>query len=324
MTRVVVTDQAFGGVENEQAVARKHGAEFAEYDVRDEDETVAATSGADVVFVNFAPITARVLDGLASGAVVIRYGIGVDNVDVNAARARGIRVCNVPDYGADTVADHTVALLLAALRRLAGYTARIRSDGWVAPAEIGPIKGFTDTTIGLVGTGRIGRAVAARLRPFGFRIIAVDPYVDAASLEGTGIELVALNVVLGESDAISLHAPLTPENRHLLGVEAFKRMRKGVIVVNTSRGGLIDQDALAEACSEGVIAAVGVDVYEIEPLPLSSRLREFQGALMTPHAAFYSEASLANLQRLAAEEADRVLSGKPLRCQVDPRSRDDR
>jgi D-3-phosphoglycerate dehydrogenase len=316
MTDVVVTDQAFGGVERERSVAEKRGASFADYQIRDEAATVRVTAGAKVVFVNFAPITAQVLDGLAPGAVVIRYGIGYDNVDVSAASDRGIRVCNVPDYGADTVADHTVALLLAGLRRVAGYSARIRAEGWAEPSDVGPIKGFADTTVGLVGTGRIGRSVAARLRPFGFRILAADPFVKSEDLEGTGIELVTLEELLEGSDAVSLHAPLTPENHHLLDARALSRTRPGVVIVNTSRGPLVDETALVAALDAGTVAAAGLDVHEVEPLPQDSRLRSFPDVMLTPHAAFYSEASLANLQRLAAEEADRALAGEPLRCAV--------
>jgi D-3-phosphoglycerate dehydrogenase len=312
VTDVVVTDQAFGGTQRERTVAEKRGATFAAYQVRDELATVEATVGAKVVFVNFAPITAKVLRGLAPGGVVIRYGIGYDNVDIAAASRFGIRVCNVPDYGADTVADHTVALLLAGLRRVAGYSARIRSEGWIEPASIGRIKGF----IGLVGTGRIGRSVAKRLRPFGFHILAADPLVGQAALEGTGIELVTLDEVLEHSDAISLHAPLTEENHHLLDAHAFSRMRPGVVIVNTSRGPLIDESALAAALESGRVAAAGLDVHEVEPLPAGSSLRALPDVMLTPHAAFYSEASLANLQRLAAEEADRALAGEPLRCLV--------
>ena len=316
MTDVVVTDQTFGGVERERAVAERRGTSFAEYQVRDELATAEVTVGAKVIFVNFAPITAKVLEGLAPGAVVIRYGIGYDNVDVVAASRLGIRVCNVPDYGADTVADHTVALLLAGLRRVAGYSARIRTEGWVEPASIGRIKGFADTTIGLVGTGRIGRSVAHRLRPFGFHILAADPFVKQAALKGTGIELVTLDELLEHSDAISLHAPLTEENHHLLDASAFSRMRLGVVIVNTSRGPLIDESALAAALESGRVAAAGLDVHEVEPLPARSSLRAIPDVILTPHAAFYSEASLASLQRLAAEEADRALAGEPLRCLV--------
>ena len=316
MTDVVVTDQAFGGVARERAVAARHECSFAEFDVRTEEDTARAVRGSRVVFVNFAPITRRVLSELAPGAVVIRYGIGYDNVDVAAARELGVSVCNVPDYGADTVADHTVALLLALLRRVEVYTRGIQASGWIQPAEAGPIKGFAETTIGLIGTGRIGRAVAARLVPFGFRIVAFDPFVAPDSLRASGITPLDLDELLGEADAVSLHAPLTEANRHLLDRARLAELKAGAVVVNTSRGPLIDETALADALHEGRLAGAGIDVYETEPLPRESRLRDAPNVLLTPHAAFYSDTSLANLQRLAAEEADRALSGVPLRCAV--------
>jgi D-3-phosphoglycerate dehydrogenase len=318
MTAVVVTDQAFGGVERERAVAESHGVDFAEHHVQTEADTIAAVAGARVVFVNFAPITRAVLAVLGPGAVVIRYGIGYDNVDAVAAAELGVAVCNVPDYGADTVADHTVALMLASLRRLNRYTATIRKDGWVAPAELGSIRGFAETTVGLIGTGRIGRAVARRLRPFGFSVVAFDPFVDGDTLRADGIEPVTLDRLLADADIVSLHAPLTEANRHLLGEEQFRSMRRGAVVVNTSRGPLIDEDALARALDDGMLGAAALDVFEVEPLPEGSPLRELPNVLLTPHAAFFSDTSLAALQRLAAEEADRALSGLPLRCAIVP------
>jgi len=317
MTDVVVTDQAFGGVERERAVAERHGRSFAAHQVRTEEEALAVAAGARVLFVNFAPITRRVLDSLAPGAVVIRYGIGYDNVDVAAARDLGIAVCNVPDYGADTVADHTVALLLATLRKIVAYNDSIR-HGWIAPADLGSIRGFAETTVGLIGTGRIGRAVAERLRPFGFRVVAHDPFVDPATLRSAGITPMTLPALLADADAVSLHAPMTAANRHLIGHKSLAGARPGTVIVNTSRGPLIDEHALAAALRDGSVGAAALDVFEDEPLPETSPLRGLPNVIFTPHAAFYSDVSLANLQRLAAEEAERALTGQPLRCVVNP------
>jgi D-3-phosphoglycerate dehydrogenase len=260
-------------------------------------------------------MTERVLAELAPGAVVIRYGIGYDNVDVAAARELGVRVANVPDYGADTVADHAVALLLALLRRLDVYTGALRT-GWVAPAAAGRIRGFGETTVGLIGTGRIGRAVAARLAPFGFRVIAFDPFVDAETLVAAGITAVTLEDLLAQADAVSLHAPLTEANHHLIDAARLAEMKPGAVIVNTSRGSLIDEGALADALGAARLGGAGLDVFETEPLPAVSALRTLPNVLLTPHAAFYSDTSLANLQRLAAEEADRALAGEPLRCLI--------
>ena len=313
---IVVTDQAFGGVERERELASRLGVAFSEHDCRTEEETARAVAGAGAVLVNFAPVTVPVLDALAPGAVVIRYGIGYDNVDVRAAQERGIRVCNVPDYGADTVADHTVALLFTLLRRIVQFDRGIHGQGWVQPGDLGPVRGFAETTVGLVGTGRIGRAVAARLQPFGFTVVAFDPFVDAADLAELGIRAVELDDLLASAHAISLHAPLTEENHHLFDSDAIARMQPGSFLVNTSRGGLVDQQALATSLASGHVGGAALDVFETEPLDAESELRNLANVLFTPHAAFYSESSLANLQRLATEEAERALTGKPLRCQV--------
>jgi phosphoglycerate dehydrogenase-like enzyme len=314
--RVVVTDHVFPDVRPEAETARRFDAEFAEYACRTEAETRDAVAGADVVFANLAPITADVLRVLAPGAVVIRYGIGVDNVDLAAARELGVAVANVPDYGSDTVADHAAACLLALLRKLPRYDHAIRTDGWCSPTGLAPLPGFPSTTIGLIGTGRIGLALHARLRPFGFTVVAYDPYADPAVLADLDLPLLALNDLLAAAHAVSLHAPLTEETHHLIDAAALRRMRVGAVLVNTSRGGLVDTEALVEALESGHLAGAALDVFEPEPLPAGSRLRALPGVILTPHAAFYSDDSVADLQRLAAEEAARALAGEDLRSRV--------
>jgi len=297
-------------------MAGELGAEFLEYACRTEEETIDAVAGAAVVFVNFAPITRAVIEQLPVGATIIRYGIGYDNVDIAAATAAGVRVCNVPDYGADTVADHAVAGMLAAQRRLVPFTERLRRGEWLTAAAAGPIRGFSDTTVGLIGTGRIGIAVAKRLTPFGFGIVAHDPFVDDERLQAVGIEPVSLEQLFRRSHVVSLHMPLTPDSRHLIGSDALALMRDDAILVNTSRGGLVDEDALGAALRDGRLGGAVLDVFGTEPLSPSSELRSFENVILTPHAAFYSETSLAALQRLAAEEGARALRGEALRCQV--------
>ena len=314
--RVVVADQAFGNVEREEAAARKFGAAFGSFQCSTEEETVKALDGADVAFVNFAPVTRNVLGAMAPGGLVIRYGIGYDNVDIEAARQLGVSVSNVPDYGADTVADHAVTCMLALLRKIKLLDARIRSDGWLKPNDLGSMPGFAQTTVGLVGTGRIGRAVAARLQPFGFKVIAFDPFVGSDALEGTGITAVPLEQLLRQSDVVSLHAPLTPENRQLINADSLAKMRPRAVLVNTSRGGLVDEVALSRALAEERIGGAALDVFDPEPLDPASPLRKLENVILTPHAAFFSDESLANLQRLAAEEAVRHLAGQDLRCPV--------
>ncbi len=314
--RVVVTDHAFGGVKAEAEVAARFGAEFAEHQCRAEEETARAVAGADVVLVNFAPISETVLRAMAPGATVVRYGIGYDNVDIAAAERLGISVANVPDYGSDTVADHTVACLLTLLRKLPTYDRTVRADGWCTASSLGPLPGFPSTIVGLIGTGRIGLAVADRLRPFGFQVVAHDPYADAAVVAERGVRLLQLDELLSTASAISLHAPLTPWTRHLLDANRLSQARPGVVVVNTSRGALIDEEALADAVERGHVQAAALDVFEPEPLAGDSRLRSLPQVLLTPHAAFYSDDSLAALQRLACGEAARALAGEPLRSPV--------
>lgn len=315
--KVVVLDQAFGNVDHERAMAKEWGAHFAEHQCTTESETIDASRGATVVFVNFAPVTDAVLAALAPGATVIRYGVGYDNVDVAAAARRGIRVANVPDYGIETVADHTLALLLSCLRRVTEYTSAIKADGWIPPGGLGAIKGFRQTTVALVGTGRIGTEVARRLQPFGFEVLAFDPYADR-SLSHNWTWVDDLDELFRRADCISLHCPLTPATRHLVDAAAIRKMREGVVIVNTSRGGLIDTGALEEGLRLRVIGGAALDVHEVEPLPPGSELRTFENVLLTPHTAFYSTASLDALQRLAAEEAGRALRGDPLRSPVVP------
>lgn len=314
--QVVVTDQSFGGTAVEAEIARTHGAQFGSHQCASEAETLTATAGADVVLVNFAPITASVLTGLASGATVIRYGIGYDNVDTDAAQDLGIQVANVPDYGAETVADHAAACLLALLRRLPHYDRRIRRDGWSLPGDVGALPGLSSTTVGLIGAGRTALSLARRLRAFGIRVVADDPAPDEQAVKDAGVELVTRDQLLATAQAVSLHAPATASTYHLVDESFLAALQPGTALVNTSRGSLVHEQALAAALQSGHLSGAALDVFEPEPLAPDSPLRQCTNILFTPHAAFYSVDSLQALQRLAAEEAGRALTGAPLRCRV--------
>lgn len=316
MTRVVVIDHAFPDVELERRAAEGHGATFAEFQCRSVDETVAAVLGADVMLVNFAPMTADVIEQLAPGTTIIRYGVGVDNVALEIARSRGVQVANVPDYGIETVGDHAAASILALVRRLHLYDRKIRANGWVGPSELGALRSLRRMTVGFIGAGRTARAVHARLRSFGCAFVAHDPYADWDKLDALGIERVDLIELAQRADVVSLHSSSTPETRGILGRSFLAEVRPGTIVVNTARGSLVDEPALVEALADGRIAAAALDVTDPEPIPVDSPLRAFTQVLLTPHAAFYDEDSLAALQRLATEEMVRALEGRPLRCQV--------
>ncbi|WP_439630299.1 C-terminal binding protein [Shinella sp.] len=308
--RVVVTDYAFGNVDQERAAAMVVAAAFSEHQCRSEEETIAAVRGADVVFNNFAPMNERTMVVMAQGATVIRYGVGVDNVDLEAARRLGVHVCNVPDYGVEEVADHAAAMALSLARKLGRYDAGIRAGEWKIGAMVDHVRSLGQSTVGLVGFGRIARAFARRMQAFGATIVAYDPYVSAAD----GATMLPLDDVIAQADILSLHVPLTPETRHMIGKAEIACMRRGAILVNVSRGGLVDEVALAEALSSGHLGGAGLDVFEKEPMPAGVPLRDAPNTIFSPHAAFFSDASVERLQRLAAEEGLRALKGEPLRC----------
>lgn len=314
--RVVVTDYNFPQLEFEQKAADAVGASFASHQCADADAVAAAVDGASAVFVQFAPLNASAIDRLAEPAVIVRYGVGFDNIDVAAAKARGVRVCYVPDYCVDEVSDHTSALLLTLLRRLPALDRSVRDGQWAPVAVARPLPPFDQTTVGFLGLGRIGQSVLDRLRRFGFRFAITDPRVDAGRAAQLGAQAVPLPDLWSSSDALLLHAPSTPETRHIVNAHSLAAMKPGVILVNCARGDLIDEAALAEALSNGKIGAAGLDVFEAEPLPASSPLRSAPNVLLSPHAAWYSERAIGRLQQLAADEVSRFFNGEQPRCPV--------
>jgi D-3-phosphoglycerate dehydrogenase / 2-oxoglutarate reductase len=269
-----------------------------------------------VVFTNFVPLGRDELSLVRTGAAVIRYGVGVDNVDLTAAAELGLHVANVPDYGANVVADHAALLTGMLVRRIPRFDRRMHEGATPDPAEFGPVRSLESLTVGLVGAGRIAQLTAARLQAFGLTVIAADPFADQAVLASQHIRLTSLDDLLSSSDVISLHAPLTADTTHLLDDAAFAAARDGVFVVNTARGGLVDTDALVRALDSGRVAGAALDVTDPEPLPDDSTLRTRDNVILTPHVAFYSTESMARLQSLAVEEARRALRGEALRSPV--------
>ncbi len=314
--RVVVTDWTFPNLDTERSILADLGVDFEAYQARGENELIEAVAGADALLVQFAPITANVMAALEGCRVLVRYGVGVDNVDLEEAARHGVPVAYVPDYCMEEVADHTTALMLAMLRRLPTYDGSVRSHQWDAAGVGGAMTPLSEATVGLIGLGRIGSEVRERLRPFGCRVVVHDPFLVAHQAEVLGVELVALESLLADADAISLHAPLTPASQHLLGADSLALVKPTAVIVNTSRGPLIDTEALAAALRDGRLGGAALDVFEEEPLPADSPLRDCPNLLLTPHAAWYSSRSMDRLQRLAAEEVRRALLGEPLRCPV--------
>jgi D-3-phosphoglycerate dehydrogenase / 2-oxoglutarate reductase len=306
MTRVVVTDATFPGLVLEEAAAVAAGASFERLACKTADEVTAAVRGADVAVVQFAPLTAQAVAGMAKGARAIRYGVGFNNFDLAGLDAHGVTAAYVPDYCMDEVADHTAASILALLRKLVPLDASVRKGDWAAVGVAAPLPAFRDTTVGFLGFGRIAQEVARRLAPFGFRLIAVDPVA-------VGVEMVDLPTLLAQSDALTLHAPATNETTGIINAGTLRQMKPTAVIVNSARGDLIDENALAQALADGTIAAAALDVFATEPLPATSPLRTAPNAILTPHAAWYSEVAVNRLQALVADEITRALTGQPAR-----------
>ena len=317
--RVVVTDHVFPDLGPTSALLEPLGAELVVAPSTDEATLAELAREADAIIVCYAPLTRRVVDAAAEGGVkvIARTGIGYDNVDVEAASEHGILVTNVPDYCLDEVADHTFALLLAAARGVVASSWSVRDGAWSPPeVEIHSLRGRQLT---LVGVGRIGARVAERALAFGLRVVAYDPYVSEPPL--AGIELASsLADALAEADFVSLHAPMSAENRHLVRDETIALMRRAPVLLNTARGGLVDLEAVTRALTDGRLAGVALDVTEPEPLPEGHPLRAHARAIVTPHMAFQSEEAQTELQRRAADEVVRALRGDPPRSPVNARA----
>lgn len=263
---------------------------------------------ADALLVREAPVTAALLDALPHCRVVVRYGIGVDNIDLDAASRRRIYVANVPDYGTDEVSTHALALYLAVARRIVSRDRDVRAGAWNVGARE-PVRRVRGSVLGLIGFGRIGRAVHRKARALGFaRTLVADPYLADPPDD---IEPATLREVLQHSHLVSLHAPLTPDTHHLLDDERLGWMRSDAVLVNTARGGLVDEAALVRALDAGRPFGAGLDVFEAEPPARDAALLRHPRVVLSDHTGWYSEEAQADLQRGAAEEVARVLRGTP-------------
>lgn len=313
--RAVITDHGFPNLQHEESVLGAAGVELAVAQCKTPAEVIAAAREADALLVQWAPVNADVIAALTRCKVIVRYGIGVDNVDLAAAKARGIPVCNVPDYGVHEVAEHAVALALALVRQLPQIDARLRSGTWkITPDR--PMPSLREVTFATAGFGRIARNAQAMMRGFGGKRIAYDPFVPADIMAMEGVEKVELDDLFTRADILSLHLPLTAETKHFISAARLTEMKKTAVIVNTARGPLIDTVALAAALQAGTLGGAGIDVFEQEPLAADHPLRRASGALLTSHVAWYSESSIPRLQRLAAEELVRALRGEPLKNHV--------
>ncbi|GAB4325727.1 MAG: hypothetical protein Kow0010_08430 [Dehalococcoidia bacterium] len=273
---------------------------------RTDDEVIAFASEADGILCTAYPVSRAIFEACPNLKVVVRYGIGFDNIDIDAASDHDVVVCNVTDYCIDEVATHAVALLLALNRRLKLLDLAVRRGERIALGPVGPLRG---EMLGLVAFGNIARAVAERAKPFGLRVCAYDPYVASSAAEECGVRLVSLEELMATSDYVSVHAPLNAETRGLIGARELALMKPTAYLVTTCRGGVVDEKALYDALKAGTIAGTGVDVWDPEPVRPENPLLEFDNVIATPHSAFYSEASLPLLLQRVGEAAADVLRG---------------
>jgi D-3-phosphoglycerate dehydrogenase len=308
--KVVVSDQVFPSVDVERGLLAEIDAELTVASGGIE-EVLATAEDADAILNTYLPWDATSIGRLKKCRIIARYGIGIDNVDLAAASDRGIVVTNVPDYSVEEVATHALALILASVRRLSFANESLREGGWSID-RFRPIRRLSTLTVGLVGFGRIGRRIAAPLEALGVTIVTYDPYLTpTAEIQ----PLSSLDELLSTSDVVSLHLPLTPETRGLIDEEAIGKMKPDAILINTSRGPLVQLDAVTSALREGRLGGAGLDVFDTEPLD-PSRIEDVPNLIVTPHMAYYSEEALAESQRKAATQVIKVLTGEKPDYQV--------
>ncbi|MCJ8323406.1 MAG: C-terminal binding protein [Rhizobiales bacterium] len=313
---IVVTDYTFPDLEKEQAAAHAAGYEFKAYQCKNADQVCEALVGASIAIVQFAEVNAKAIAGMAPNAALIRYGIGYENIDVNAANERGFPVGYVPDYCLDEVAEHTSAALLMLLRKLPTLDKSVRDGQWNAVKYAKPLKPFNETLVGFYGFGQIGRSVHKKLKSFGFKFAVSDPSLSLDEAKTLGVTKLSAEDLFKQVDAITLHAPVTKETENFVNKARLNSMKNHAILVNSSRGALIDEDAIANALNTGQIAGAALDVFHEEPLLPDSPLRDAQNLMLSPHGAWYSERAIGQLQSLVADDVSNHIEGRKLRKPV--------
>jgi len=307
--KVVVLGARYGDLSVERRALAPLGVDLSESAGRTEEEIIAASEGAEVILCGGAPkITAAVIRQLPELRAVVRYGIGVDTVDLTECTKRGIYVANVPDYCIDEVATHALTLILNWSRKLPIAQQTIKSGAWdIAPLR--PLESPRDQVLGLVGFGRIAQALCRMSRAIGFQVWAHDPYVEKSRIQKKGAKPVSLKQLVRGADFISLHLPLTAKTRHIINAQTLRQMKTTSCLINTARGELVDQDALQQALMDGRIGGAGLDVMEHEPPEGDHPLRFSERIVITPHCAWYTNRSQMELRQKACAEVIRVLRG---------------
>ena len=310
--QVAVTDFSFPTLEVEESILKPLGYQVIGGQCKTPEALIPFVQDADAVITQFAPVKAEVIAAMKKAKVIVRYGIGVDNVDLAAARERGIPVCNVPDYCIDEVADHTLAFILGVTRQVVPNTLHVRGGKWGLPNPLDHMRTLRDLTVGVVGFGRIGREVASRLAPFKCHRLVHDPVTSPDVIRAAGCEPCELNTLIEQSDVLTLHCPSTAETRRMLNAASISTMKPGSIVINLARGDLIETAALVSALQSGHISAAAIDVCDPEPIPLDSPLRQLENVIVASHVASASVKAVRKLRETAANLAAMALKGEKL------------
>jgi len=292
----------------EQQVCDRYGLSYVLFQCKTEDDLIQSLQGYEAVVNQYAPFTERVFAALPELKMIVRYGVGVNNIDLEAASRHHVAVCNVPDYGVQEVASHAFALMMALTRKIVRMDASVKAGEWEYARSI-PIRRYSEMTFGVVGLGRIGTCFAEMLRPFGGRILGYE--INSRRNVPDFVERTDFETLVRESDVISLHCNLET-SRNLFHLDVMRHMKPEAVLINVSRGGIVNEYDLAVALNDGLIAGAGIDVTCHEPLEPESLLPSARNIILTPHMAWYSEEASSSLKTKTAEEAARFLTGMPL------------
>ncbi len=313
MPKIAITDYTFPSLDIEAAILEPLGGQIASFkEKRPPAELIPLVADADQVITQFAAVNAEVIQAMQRAKVIVRYGIGVDNVDLDAARARGIPVCNVPDYCIQEVADHTLGFILGATRQVVTAAQSMRAGDWKLPTPLTGMRTLCDLTVGIIGFGRIGREVAHRLQAFRGRVLVFDPVVPSTQIEAAGASPVSLDDLFAQSDIVTLHCPSTAQTRGMIGREALARMKSGVILINVARGDLVDPDALTDALQRGQVSGAALDVFSPEPIPVDHPIRRMDQVILSAHIASASVRAVRRLRETVAQITAMSIRGETL------------
>lgn len=310
MRRVVVLSKYTSGYQYEiEALKQFEDVEFVISPAVEEDDVIEDVKDAEVILFTATKMNERVINSLEKCKLIIRYGIGYDNVDLSAAAKRGIYVCNAPKYGVIDVAEHALSLIFATAKMTVKMNERVCSGMW-GSGGMGPFLRLTGKTVGFIGFGNIGQALCKRIKGLDMNAIAYDPYVKDEVFEALGAERAELDEVLGKADFVSVHLPLNDSTRHMIGKEVFAKMKKKAILINTARGPIVNEIELIEALEAGVIGGCGLDVFEDEKNPVDERLRSAKNAVLTPHVAWNTDIAVTAIHEEVGDNIVRYLKGE--------------